>query len=162
MLRVRKEFKTGKKKLEREAPPPPALDNCRGAWDGAREQGGGPAPGPAHTGFFSPKSPDGAPATGTPQCSLAANHSHAPSPCPLPLGAVSRSPGTLGAGCSHRASAPGATGTTSFSSCRFRAFPALHRPGRKCQSLWRSSPSRQPGTAPCFRSQSSTQPCPLL
>lgn len=53
------------------------------------------------------------------------------------------------------------TGITFSSACRPPAGPAPRRTGRRPQTPWCPSPSRQPGTTPCLRSQSHTPPCPL-
>lgn len=53
------------------------------------------------------------------------------------------------------------TGITFSCVCKPPAGPAPRRTGRKCQTLWRPSPSRQPGTILCFRFQSRTPQCPL-
>lgn len=95
----------------------------------------------------------------TPWSSLAAKQWYPVHPIPSPCGAVCSGED---ASLFHQPLVSSATSTTSSSSCKFQAVPALRRPGRKRQSLWHSSPSRQPGTTQCFHSESSTQPCPLL
>lgn len=98
MLKVRKEFKMGKKKTgnwgmsRTAATSASALNSCRGACDRAWELRAGPAPRPVPVlltpASSSPKSPDGA--LGTPRCSLAANQTHTPPITPA-LGRVSES-----------------------------------------------------------------------
>lgn len=121
----------------------------------------------SHQFLQSPKAPIGLQPWEPHQRSLAANQTHTPPTHP----SSPPSPGLCQGvqACSEQdasifcqASVPSTTSTTFFFACRFQAFPALRRPGRKRQSLWHSSPSRQPGTTPCFHSQSSTQLCPLL
>lgn len=100
MPKVRKEFKTGKKKLEIEAwaelqpPPPSALGYCRGACDGAKER----RDGPAHTGFFSPREPWRGSSRGNPAVLVSSKPAPRSPLVPSLCGAVFRSPGALRAG----------------------------------------------------------------
>lgn len=50
---------------------------------------------------------------------------------------------------------------TFFSSCWSPNGQAPHRTGRRAQARGLPSPSRQPGTRPCFHYESHIQQCPL-